>query len=208
SRCGRWRRRWRRRFHWAWSWDFLWLHGPAWYRHRVGTPSQGCRVGARARNAQGIAQAYRELQAGDWPSAHGSATVPETTPITSHAYAMRKTHRKGLFQFVAATALAGVSSLTLAADNIRIALAGPVRDAVAQYGDLQFTGVNVTIDMATEAGGVDGRQLEGVVFDDACDPSQAVVVANRSVIEGISVAVAHLCSISTQPATDIYEDEG
>src|SRR5690554_8182722 len=58
-----------------------------------------------------------------WPSAHGSATVPDTTPITSQAYAMKKTHRKVLFQFVAVTALAGVSSLTLAADNIRIALA-------------------------------------------------------------------------------------
>src|SRR5690606_25913884 len=96
SRCGRWRRGWRRRFHSAWSWGFLWLHGPAWYRHRVGTPSQGCRVGARARNAQGIAQAYRELQAGDWPSAHGSATVAGTTPIPSQADATKMTHRKVL----------------------------------------------------------------------------------------------------------------
>src|SRR5690554_1763471 len=77
-----------------------------------------------------------------WPSAHGSATVPGTTPITSQAYAMKKTHRKVLFQFVAVTALAGVSSLTLAADNIRIALAGPVTGPVAQYGDMQFTGAN------------------------------------------------------------------
>src|SRR5690554_7090563 len=50
--------------------------------------------------------------------------------------------------------------------------------------------------------------FEGVVFDDACDPKQAVAVANRIVNEGISFVVGHLCSSSTQPATDIYEDEG
>src|SRR5690554_4638482 len=121
---------------------------------------------------------------------------------------MKKTHRKVLFQFVAVTALAGVSSLTLAADNIRIALAGPVTGPVAQYGDMQFTGANMAIDMINKAGGVDGRQLEGVEVDDVCDPKQAVTVANRLVNEGVSFVVGHLCSSSTQPASDIYEDEG
>ncbi|SDR92240.1 L-leucine-binding protein /L-isoleucine-binding protein /L-valine-binding protein [Halopseudomonas litoralis] len=121
---------------------------------------------------------------------------------------MKKTHRKVLSQFVAVTALAGISSLTLAAETIRIALAGPVTGAVAQYGDMQFTGANMAIDMINKAGGVNGSQLEGVVFDDACDPKQAVAVANRIVNDGISFVVGHLCSSSTQPATDIYEDEG
>ena len=121
---------------------------------------------------------------------------------------MKKTQRKALSQFIVITALAGVSSLTLAAENVRIALAGPVTGAVAQYGDMQFTGANMAIDMINKAGGVNGAQLEGVVFDDACDPKQAVAVANRIVNEGISFVVGHLCSSSTQPATDIYEDEG
>lgn len=121
---------------------------------------------------------------------------------------MIKTQRKALFQFLAITTLAGVSSLSLAADTIKIALAGPVTGPVAQYGDMQFTGANMAIDVINQAGGVDGRPLQGVIFDDACDPKQAVAVANRIVNDGIRFVVGHLCSSSTQPATDIYEDEG
>ena len=121
---------------------------------------------------------------------------------------MKKTHKKALSQIIAVATLAGVSSLSMAADTIKFALAGPVTGPVAQYGDDQFTGANMAIEMINKAGGVNGQQIEGVVFDDACDPKQAVAVANRIVNEGISFVVGHLCSSSTQPATDIYEDEG
>lgn len=58
------------------------------------------------------------------------------------------------------------------------------------------------------AGGVDGDKLEAVLMDDVCEPKQAVAVANKVVNEGIRYVVGHLCSGSTQPASDIYEDEG
>lgn len=121
---------------------------------------------------------------------------------------MRTTLKNLLSQCIAVITLAGVSGMSLAADPIKIALAGPVTGAVAQYGDMQFTGANMAIQRINEAGGVNGRQLEGVVFDDACDPKQAVAVANRIVNADIRFVVGHLCSSSTQPATDIYEDEG
>ena len=121
---------------------------------------------------------------------------------------MKKAHKKALSQVIAAAALAGVSSFSLAADTIKIALAGPVTGPVAQYGDMQFIGAKMAIDQINKAGGVNGSQLEGVVFDDACDPKQAVAVANRIVNEDIRYVVGHLCSSSTQPASDIYEDEG
>nr|BFE90958.1 hypothetical protein GCM10020185_14940 [Pseudomonas brassicacearum subsp. brassicacearum] len=37
---------------------------------------------------------------------------------------------------------------------------------------------------------------------------QAVAVANKVVNDGVKFVVGHLCSSSTQPASDIYEDEG
>lgn len=109
--------------------------------------------------------------------------------------------------FIAMT-MAGWASHAMAADNIKIALAGPVTGAVAQYGEMQFVGARMAIDQINKAGGVNGAQLEGVVYDDACDPKQAVAVANKIVNDGISFVVGHLCSSSTQPASDIYEDEG
>ncbi len=113
-----------------------------------------------------------------------------------------------LCKLFSAIALAGCASYSMAADTIKIALAGPVTGAVAQYGEMQFVGANMAIEQINKAGGVDGAQLEGVVYDDACDPKQAVAVANKIVNDGISFVVGHLCSSSTQPASDIYEDEG
>ena len=116
--------------------------------------------------------------------------------------------KQRLSKLFMAIALTGAASYTLAADTIKIGLAGPVTGAVAQYGDMQFIGAQMAIEQINKKGGVDGKQLEGVVYDDACDPKQAVAVANKIVNDGISFVVGHLCSSSTQPASDIYEDEG
>ncbi|MEN0107564.1 MAG: branched-chain amino acid ABC transporter substrate-binding protein [Pseudomonas sp.] len=115
---------------------------------------------------------------------------------------------KATKQLFAAMVMAGVASYSLAADTIKIGLAGPVTGAVAQYGEMQFIGAKMAIEQINKAGGVNGQQLEGVVYDDACDPKQAVAVANKIVNDDVKFVVGHLCSSSTQPASDIYEDEG
>ena len=95
-----------------------------------------------------------------------------------------------------------------AAAEIKIGIAGPVTGPVAQYGDMQFPGARMAIERINADGGVNGEMLEAVEVDDVCDPKQAVTVANRLVNEGVRFVVGHLCSSSTQPASDIYEDEG
>lgn len=107
-----------------------------------------------------------------------------------------------------ASALLLGASASLQAETLKIALAGPVTGPVAQYGDMQMIGSKMAIERINAAGGVNGMQIEGVVYDDACDPKQAVAVANKIVNDGVSFVVGHLCSSSTQPASDIYEDEG
>ncbi|KFX70026.1 leucine ABC transporter substrate-binding protein [Pseudomonas taeanensis MS-3] len=115
---------------------------------------------------------------------------------------------KQISKLFAAMAMAGVASYSVAADTIKIGLAGPVTGAVAQYGEMQFVGAKMAIEQINKAGGVNGSMLEGVVYDDACDPKQAVAVANKIVNDEVKFVVGHLCSSSTQPASDIYEDEG
>ncbi|MEO4048243.1 branched-chain amino acid ABC transporter substrate-binding protein [Pseudomonas sp. CAU 1711] len=115
---------------------------------------------------------------------------------------------KQVTKLFAAMALAGAASYSMAADTIKIALAGPVTGAVAQYGEMQFIGAEMAIEQINKAGGVNGAMLEGVKYDDACDPKQAVAVANKIVNDEVKFVVGHLCSSSTQPASDIYEDEG
>ena len=93
-------------------------------------------------------------------------------------------------------------------DSIKIALVGPTTGPVAQYGDMQMMGAKMAVERINAAGGVDGQMLEAVVLDDVCEPKQAVAAANKVVNQGIKYVVGHLCSGSTQPASDIYEDEG
>ncbi|QLF92199.1 branched-chain amino acid ABC transporter substrate-binding protein [Pseudomonas sp. ABC1] len=116
--------------------------------------------------------------------------------------------RRHLSGLLLAAALSGATSGAFAADTIKIALPGPVTGSVTQYGDMVRAGAQLAIERINQAGGVNGAQLEGVVYDDACDPKQAVAVANKVVNDGIRFVVGHVCSSSTQPASDIYEDEG
>ncbi|MCK9800853.1 branched-chain amino acid ABC transporter substrate-binding protein [Pseudomonas sp. MAFF 302030] len=111
-------------------------------------------------------------------------------------------------QLLSAMILAGLACHSLAADSIKIGIAGPKTGPVAQYGDMQFSGARMAIEQINAKGGVDGKQLVAVEYDDACDPKQAVAVANKVVNDGVKFVVGHLCSSSTQPASDIYEDEG
>ncbi|WP_210397413.1 branched-chain amino acid ABC transporter substrate-binding protein [Motiliproteus sediminis] len=109
---------------------------------------------------------------------------------------------------VAVMALSAAMGTTAQADTIPVAIAGPMTGSVSQYGDMWFQGAHAAIELINKAGGVDGNTFEINEYDDACDPKQAVAVANKVVSDGIQFVFGHLCSSSTQPATDVYEDEG
>lgn len=99
-------------------------------------------------------------------------------------------------------------SHTAMAKEIKVAIVGAMSGPVAQYGDMEFIGAKQAIADINAKGGVNGDTLVGVEYDDACDPKQAVAVANKVINDGIRYVIGHLCSSSTQPASDIYEDEG
>ena len=111
----------------------------------------------------------------------------------------------------AKTLIAGMVALSIShaamADDIKVAVVGAMSGPVAQWGDMEFNGARQAIKDINAKGGIKGDKLVGVEYDDACDPKQAVAVANKIVNDGIQYVIGHLCSSSTQPASDIYEDE-
>lgn len=113
---------------------------------------------------------------------------------------------KGKALLVGCIALA-MSNVALAED-IKIAVVGAMSGPVAQYGDQEFTGAEQAVADINAKGGIKGNKLVMTKYDDACDPKQAVAVANKVVNDGVKYVIGHLCSSSTQPASDIYEDEG
>ncbi|MCA1922114.1 branched-chain amino acid ABC transporter substrate-binding protein [Buttiauxella noackiae] len=108
--------------------------------------------------------------------------------------------------------LAGCIALAMSnaafAKDIKVAVVGAMSGPVAQYGDQEFTGAEQAVADINAKGGIKGDKLVITKYDDACDPKQAVAVANKVVNDGIKYVIGHLCSSSTQPASDIYEDEG
>ena len=112
----------------------------------------------------------------------------------------------------AKTIIAGMIALAIShtalADDIKVAVVGAMSGPIAQWGDMEFNGARQAIKDINAKGGIKGDKLVGVEYDDACDPKQAVAVANKIVNDGIKYVIGHLCSSSTQPASESYEDEG
>ncbi len=94
------------------------------------------------------------------------------------------------------------------AETVKIAIAGPMSGSVTQYGEMVKAGALTAIEQINAAGGAGGHTFEAVIMDDACEPKQAVVVANKIVSDGIRYVIGHVCSGSTIPASDIYAREG
>ena len=72
------------------------------------------------------------------------------------------------------------------------------RSSVAQYGSMVREGALTAIEQINAAGGVDGRKLESVIIDDACEPKQGPIAANRAVNEDIHFVVGHGISASVE----------
>jgi branched-chain amino acid transport system substrate-binding protein len=91
-------------------------------------------------------------------------------------------------------------------ETIKIALPGPLTGSVTQYGDMARAGAMTAVEQLNAAGGA--TRFELVPIDDACEPKQAVLAANKIVSQGIKFVVGHLCSGATIAGADIYENEG
>ena len=88
--------------------------------------------------------------------------------------------------------LLGASALALlgggaAWADVTIATAGPMTGQYAVFGEQMKHGAELAVKDINAKGGVNGEKLVLEVGDDACDPKQAVAVANQFVNEGRQV---------------------
>ncbi len=91
---------------------------------------------------------------------------------------------------------------------IRIATAGPMTGQYAVFGAQMRAGAEQAVADINARGGVLGRQLVLEVGDDACDPRQAVSVANQLASRQVAFVAGHYCSSSSIPASKVYAEEG
>lgn len=107
------------------------------------------------------------------------------------------------------TALAMVTSLAtsaMAADPIKIGVAGAHSGDLASYGLPTLKAVQLVVKDINEKGGINGIPVEIIAGDDACKPEFATNTATKLVSTGIKVVIGHTCSGATKAALPIYRD--
>ena len=92
--------------------------------------------------------------------------------------------------------------------EINIGVAGPMTGQYAAFGEQQRAGAEQAVADINAAGGVNGEMLKLTIGDDACDPKQAVAVANQFASEDVAFVAGHFCSGSSIPASQVYAEEG
>ncbi len=114
---------------------------------------------------------------------------------------------KRVSRLVLAAATAGALAAGSASADILISTAGPMTGQYASFGEQMRRGAEMAVKDINAAGGVLGQQVKLTIGDDACDPKQAVAVANKFVSEGVVFVAGHFCSGSSIPASKVYEEE-
>ena len=99
-------------------------------------------------------------------------------------------------------------AITAAEADIVIGVAGPMSGSNAAFGEQFRRGAQKAVADINAAGGVLGQKLALTIGDDACDPKQAVSVANDMAAKRAVFVAGHYCSSSSIPASDVYAESG
>jgi len=114
--------------------------------------------------------------------------------------------RKGLRNWLYSAALLGFSYNTQA--EMLIGIAGPMTGQYAAFGEQFRQGADMAVADINAQGGILGEKIKLEAADDACDPKQAVAVANQLANKHVAFVIGHFCSGSSIPASEVYRDEG
>lgn len=107
--------------------------------------------------------------------------------------------------FILSSALAGCQQQ---AQPIKIGLQGPMTGDYAYEGKGFTNAVQMLVEQTNAKGGILGRKVELIVEDDAGDPTQSALVAQRLVDAKVAAVIGAYNSTATEPASQIYNEAG
>jgi branched-chain amino acid transport system substrate-binding protein len=105
-------------------------------------------------------------------------------------------------------AIAACLTANAVSADIVIATVGPMSGSYATFGEQLRRGAEMAVADINAMGGINGERLVLEVGDDACDPQQAVAVAEEMASRGVKFVAGHFCSGSSIPASKVYERAG
>ncbi len=100
----------------------------------------------------------------------------------------------------------GQAAGTNGGSELRVAIAGPFSGDAAQYGQDFLRGAGLAADKVNAAGGVQGKQIKLVQFDDRNDTTEAANVAQKMAADASIVAsMGHFTSSTVYATMPIYK---
>jgi branched-chain amino acid transport system substrate-binding protein len=102
-----------------------------------------------------------------------------------------------------------ISSAGIAADTVKIGLLVPLTGPAAADGTSALYSVQIALDQVNAAGGVLGKKVELVYYDDRADAKEAVALSHKLIEQDkIDAFVAGSYSLPTRAVAPIFQEEG
>jgi branched-chain amino acid transport system substrate-binding protein len=108
---------------------------------------------------------------------------------------MKKLLCIALAAMMALACLAGCSAK--ASDTIKVGILGPHTGDYAVYGLAVKNGAQLYIDQLNAEGGINGKQIETIVYDNKGDSTEAITAFTRMVDEGITALIGDVLTGNT-----------
>jgi branched-chain amino acid transport system substrate-binding protein len=102
--------------------------------------------------------------------------------------------------------VSAISGFAMAADTIRIGVAGAHSGDFASYGIPTLRAAELVVKKVNSSGGVLGKKVVLLAEDDGCNPEFSATAATKLVSENADVVLGHTCSGATKAALGIYLD--
>ncbi len=103
--------------------------------------------------------------------------------------------------------VAGLAGPAAAADPIKIGFHAPLTGFAASDGKSATEGATLAVNQINAAGGVLGRPLELIVYDDEAKPAQAIPIANKLIGQDkVVVGISGSYSGPTRSAAGIFQE--
>lgn len=110
--------------------------------------------------------------------------------------------------FLAAVMVLSVGAWAFGAEPIKIGLLVPVTGFAAADGESALKSVKLAVEHVNASGGVLGRKVQLVYYDDAADPKQAVPLAQKLINQDRVVAVVGgSYSMPSRAVAPVFDDE-
>ncbi len=103
----------------------------------------------------------------------------------------------------------GLMAGTALADTVKIGINAPLTGFAAADGKSALTGAELAVEQANAAGGINGKKIELVVYDDQASPKESVPIAQKLIEkDGVPIAISGSYSGATRAAAGVYQEAG